>query len=161
MAKAILICGKICSGKTTYARRIQAERCAVLLSVDEIMLALFGQHSGEKHDVYGRGIKRYLLQKSLEFLEVGVDVVLDWGFWSKAERRCTRAFYAARQIPCVFHYLDVPASIWAERLQKRNTAVLQDGAFGYVVDAPLAAKFQACFEAPEREEIDVWVTESE
>jgi uridine kinase len=34
MAKVILICGKICSGKTTYAKRLLCENKAVLLSTD-------------------------------------------------------------------------------------------------------------------------------
>ncbi len=52
MAKVFLICGKICCGKSTYAKRLQAENNAVLLSVDEIMLAVFGLYAGEKHDEY-------------------------------------------------------------------------------------------------------------
>lgn len=36
MAKIFLICGKICSGKSTYAERIRMKNHAVLLSVDEI-----------------------------------------------------------------------------------------------------------------------------
>jgi len=48
MAKVIMTCGKICSGKSTYAKQICIENHAVILSVDEIMLSIFGQHSGEK-----------------------------------------------------------------------------------------------------------------
>ena len=47
MAKVILTCGKLGCGKTTYAKRLCAERGAVLLSADELMLALFGQDAGE------------------------------------------------------------------------------------------------------------------
>jgi len=50
LAKVILICGKICSGKTTYAKNIMEKNKAVLLSVDEITLTLFGQHLGSEHD---------------------------------------------------------------------------------------------------------------
>ena len=50
MAKVYLICGKICSGKTTYAEKLCAENDAVLLSVDEMTLTVFGQNCGEKHD---------------------------------------------------------------------------------------------------------------
>jgi alpha-mannosidase len=39
--QAILLCGKLCAGKTTYARRLAPELGAVILSVDEIMLSLF------------------------------------------------------------------------------------------------------------------------
>ena len=52
MAKVILICGKICSGKSTYAEKLRMENKAVLLSIDEIMLALFGFYVGNKHDEY-------------------------------------------------------------------------------------------------------------
>ena len=50
MPKVILICGKICCGKTTYAKKLVKEQNTVLLSCDEITLALFGQYIGEKHD---------------------------------------------------------------------------------------------------------------
>ena len=40
MAKVILLCGKICCGKSSYAGRIRKENCAAVLSVDEIMLLL-------------------------------------------------------------------------------------------------------------------------
>ena len=37
MSKVILICGKICSGKSTYAEWLRVQNNAVLLSIDEIM----------------------------------------------------------------------------------------------------------------------------
>ena len=36
MAYAILICGKICSGKSTYARALSEKEHAVILSADEM-----------------------------------------------------------------------------------------------------------------------------
>jgi len=44
MGKVILICGKIGSGKTTYAKRLVDELGAVIITRDEIMLGLFGSH---------------------------------------------------------------------------------------------------------------------
>ncbi|MEF2918531.1 MAG: hypothetical protein U0O12_07955 [Eubacterium sp.] len=35
MAKIFLICGKICSGKSTYAEQMRIKKYVVLLSVDE------------------------------------------------------------------------------------------------------------------------------
>ena len=61
MAKVIMTCGKICSGKTTYAEKMRRELSAVILSVDEIMLAVFGSDAGDKHDEYVKRIKNYLL----------------------------------------------------------------------------------------------------
>ena len=92
MAKVFLICGKICSGKSTYSEKLRKEHGAVLLSVDEITLNLFGQHCGDEHDNYVERTEKYLFEKSLEILEVGVNVILDWGFWTKEERDFAKQF---------------------------------------------------------------------
>ena len=86
-----MICGRICSGKSTYAQRLRVQNKAVLLSIDEIMLAVFGQHCGDKHDEYAGRTERYLLDKSLEIVATGLDVILDWGFWRKEKRDITKS----------------------------------------------------------------------
>lgn len=80
MAKAFLISGKICCGKSTYAERLRIENNAVLLSVDEIMLAVFGPYTGDKHDEYTEKIQKYLFEKSVEIINSRINVILDWGF---------------------------------------------------------------------------------
>lgn len=40
MAQVIMTCGKICSGKSTYAQKLSKKYNAVILSVDEITLSL-------------------------------------------------------------------------------------------------------------------------
>ena len=64
MAKVILICGRICCGKTTYAHQLRKKEKAVLLSCDEIMLFVLDEYLGEKHDEYAARTRAYLLQKS-------------------------------------------------------------------------------------------------
>lgn len=157
MAKVIFICGKICSGKTTYAERLRSENKAVVLSVDEIMLTLFGLYAGDKHDEYAERTKKYLLDKSVEIMEAGMDVILDWGFWTRDERISVKEFYMARNIEYEFHYIDISDEIWKVRLDKRNAAVSAGAANAYFVDDNLAAKFDARFEIPDRDEIDIWV----
>ena len=46
MAKVMLLCGKICSGKTTYCNRLREKERAVLLSCDEVESHLFHQSLG-------------------------------------------------------------------------------------------------------------------
>lgn len=157
MAKVYLICGKLCSGKTTYARKLCQEQSAVLLSIDEITLALFGQHCGEKHDEYVEKTQAYLLQKSLEFLKVGVSVVLDWGFWQAEDRAYARQFYSAHNMETEMHCIQISDEIWSARLIKRNSMVLQDPTVAYYVDENLANKFANLFEEPSNEEIDYWI----
>jgi len=156
MAKVILICGKICSGKTTYARQFMQGRKAVLLSVDEIMLALFGQDAGEKHDEMVVKTKTYLFQKAVELIATGVNVIFDWGFWTKKERQLTTNYFQDKRIPIEWHSIDISDQIWRQNLKLRNEGILngQDGA--YYVDDDIAGKFSHMFEIPNRDEIDVW-----
>lgn len=157
MAKVILICGKICSGKSTYAEKIRKKYDAAVLSVDEIMLALFGQHVGDKHDEYCEKLQNYLFDKSSELIRSGINVILDWGFWQKDERKYAKKFCKDRSIECELHYIDVPDRVWRQRVAKRNSAVSEGKADAYYVDKNLAVKFGALFEAPVSEEIDVYV----
>lgn len=156
MAKVMLICGKICSGKTTYAQRLRREHRAVLLSCDEITLALFDQHIGEQHDVIVERTQNYLFNKSLEILKSGINVILDWGFWMHEERDLAREFYRSHEIDCEFHYVDVSNAVWQANLIKRNRAILDKQTSAYYVDEGLARKFEKLFEMPSRDEINVW-----
>ncbi len=160
-AKAVLICGKICCGKTTYAQKLCAKSNSVLLSVDEIMLAIFGQHCGEKHDEYAKKTQAYLFEKSLQFIEKGIDTVLDWGFWTAEGRAYAGKFYADRHIPCEIHYIDIDDDRRQKLIEKRNGEVTSKKTEAYFVDDNLAAKACAVFEAPDRSEIDVWIKEGE
>ena len=93
MAKLVLICGKLCCGKTTYAKRLAKEIQAVRLSCDDIMLSLFGKDLGDKHDEVAQRVQRFLLKQSLEMLEAGVSVIVDFGFWRKAQREEFASLY--------------------------------------------------------------------
>lgn len=156
MAKVIMTCGKICVGKSTYAKKLCAEHSAVLLSVDEIMLAVFGQNAGEKHDEYVGKIQKFLMEKSCELAKSGINAVLDWGLWSKEERENARRFYSERGIAMEIHYLDISDEEWKRRIEKRNRLVQEGKSEAYFVDEGLSQKLLSFFEKPERDEVDVW-----
>ncbi len=157
MAKVICICGKICSGKSTYAEEIKKRVNAVVLSVDEITLAFFGQQCGDMHDVYTQRAKKYLLKKASELIASGVNVILDWGFWKKAERESVKKFFAESATECEMHYISVDDDIWKERIKKRNRTVTEEKTEAYYIDGNLLAKFESMFEAPTDGEIDIKV----
>ena len=157
MSKVFIMCGKLCSGKTTLAKKIRQTHNAVILSIDEIMLSLFGCDAGEKHDYFVEKTKAYLYKKSLEIVETGINVVLDWGFWTKKEREFARDFYSSKNIDFEFYYLDVAADEWARRIEKRNQMVLNHESDAYFVDEGLAQKFESIFEIPTKDEIDIWI----
>lgn len=149
-----MVCGKICSGKSTYAEWLRKKNNAVLLSIDEIMLAMFGQYVGEMHDEYVARTEKYLFGKSLEIIESGINVVLDWGVWTRSERAEARKFYESRGIAYELHYIDISDAVWRERISKRNNAISEGSLDAYYVDENLAAKFGANFEPPTDKEID-------
>ena len=159
MAKAILICGRLCSGKTTYAEKLCREHGAVLLSADRLMLTVFGQHCGDMHDEYARRAKEYLLGEAEALITCGTDIVLDWGFWREDERRGVREFFSSRGIPCELHYLDPAADVIAARIKKRNTDVLAGAVQAYFVDENLARKADSLFTPPTAAECDYVLTE--
>ena len=156
MAKVIMLCGKIASGKSVYAKRICKQENAVMLSVDELVLSILRGDLGENHDQITDRIQAYLFEKSVEIINAGTNVLLDWGFWTRERRSAARAFYRAREIKCEFHYIDVPDQVWHRNIESRNRAVLAGETSAYYVDEGLMMKLESLFETPEKEEIDVW-----
>ena len=154
MAKVTAICGRICSGTTSYAHRLREKTGAVLLSVDEVMLAIFGQDAGEMHDTYASRAQRYLLSKAAEIVSGGVDVLIDWGLWTAEERRAVREFFSRLGVAFELYYIDIDENEWRARIESRNLAVMKGEADAYYIDEGLARKFASRFELPSRDELD-------
>lgn len=152
MARIILICGKICSGKTRYAREIAREENAVVLNADEVT-TLFADDLKERHDAVSRRVRDYLCRKACEIAGCGVNVILDWGFWTRAMRAEVNDVFRAQGLPTEWHYLDIPDALWEQCIRARNAC---PGPADYRVDEGLKQKCLALFEPPERSEIDVW-----
>lgn len=151
----ILICGKIAAGKTTYARELCRQRNAVLLSCDEVMLTLFGPDAGEDHDRLAAGVRRYLLQKALDILGIGTDVVLDWGFWRQEDRAEVRRFFAEAGFGCALHLVHPSEERRWAQIRGRNASVLAGETKAYYVDEGLYAKCDSRFQMPSDAEVDV------
>ncbi len=156
MAKVILICGKICSGKTHYSKKIVNDYNAVILSCDEIESELFHHQLGERYDEVSKDIKRYLHKKASEIVIAGSNVILDWGFWSKEERERVTEYYKKQSILYEWHYIDISIDEWYQNINSRNEAVLAGKTSDYFVDEGLLKKLNSIFEAPRKEEVDVW-----
>ena len=71
----ILVCGRVCAGKTTYAKRLAREIGAVRLNADELMKPLFGEYLGNRHEEVLRQVTALLLEKATECYENGVNVI--------------------------------------------------------------------------------------
>lgn len=157
MPKVLIMCGKICSGKSTYAEKLKLENKAVILSVDELTLALFENQAGEKLDFYVEKLKEYFLKKSLDIVEAGADVILDWGFWTKKERDYAREFYDSRNISYQFYYMNVGIDEWKKRILKRNQEIKREQLEAYPIDKGLLSKVERMFEEPDRKELKAMI----
>ena len=157
MADIILICGRICSGKSHYAKAVAAEQNAVILSCDEISADIFHHREGGSFDIIAVDIKRYLHKLAARIAKTGGRVVLDWGFWGKSERQAVSEYYSGLGISFEWRYIDIPDDEWRENIALTNKAVLAGETTDFYVDSGLLQKLSSGFEIPEREEMDIWL----
>ena len=143
MPKIICIVGKICCGKTTYAKTLPG----IVLSVDDFMLPLFGQHCEMIEAKIGL-VQDCLLQQAVAITNAGLDVIFDWGFWRRAEREKVVAFCDAHDITLEWRYISIPEKQRQKQIAQRNH-VIEQGLKEYYVSPGLYAKCDELFEEPE------------
>jgi predicted kinase len=152
-----LICGKICSGKSYYAKQLQKKRKSVILSTDEATYDLISNEQGKFYDTFAKRVNIYLRKKAVEIANAGADVILDWGFWTTKDRTEISIFLKANNIQYEWHYIDVNDSVWKKQIKERNAKIEKGcGGFNFYLDEGLMNKLLSLFEEPHREEIDVW-----
>ncbi|HYN85346.1 MAG TPA: AAA family ATPase [Pyrinomonadaceae bacterium] len=153
MATLFLMCGLPGSGKTTLARQIERERHALRLTPDEWIVRLFGTGLTPPALDWCRDPVEALQWGVAErALTLGVNVVLDFGFWSRVERDDFRARAARLGAGAEVHFLDVPRAVLAARLAARN-ADLPPYTFR-VTDAQLDL-WWSLFEPPTPDELQI------
>ena len=54
MGKVILLCGKICSGKSYYSKNLKETVNAVIISPDEVTYELINNEQGEFYDIFSQ-----------------------------------------------------------------------------------------------------------
>lgn len=159
MAKVTLICGMLCTGKTTLAGHICAQTGAVLLSCDALMLALFPEDNlGAEYETYAARAKEYLLTRAEELLARDVDVVLDWGFWTRAERASTAARFSVAGIQTEWLFTDVSVQTWQQYIETRNQSIKNGCTSDYLIDEGLLCKAKARFEPLSDYEMKLYAT---
>jgi predicted kinase len=140
MTRLILMCGLPGSGKTTRARRLAADRHAIRLSPDEWLaglgLSLFDEPARDR-------LEQLLWQHAQDLLRLGTSVILENGFWRRAERDHYRDTARALHVAVELHYLDVPQAILHQRVAGREPTI----------SAAQLDHYATLFEAPTAEEL--------
>lgn len=87
MATAHLVFGFLGAGKTTLAKRLERQHDAVRFTPDEWMARLFGEDPpADTFQDKAAAILDIMQPLWVRCLSLGLDVVLDYGIWSRAER---------------------------------------------------------------------------
>jgi len=151
MATLLLMCGLPGSGKTTLAKRLERGRGALRLTPDEWIARLYGRGlTPPALDWCRDPVESIQWEVAERALRLGVNVILDFGFWSRAEREEFRARAAALGAGSEVHFLDVPQEELSARVAARNVEP-PPGAFR-VTGAQLDA-WRKVFEPPGEDEL--------
>lgn len=115
--RLILMVGLPGTGKTTEARRLEVEEQALRLTKDEWIKALYGfENPSWCSDV----IEGRLIQIGLRALELGINVVVDFGLWGRDERSALRQAASDRGATVQIRYFEVTAAEHRSRLDQRQ-----------------------------------------
>ena len=98
-------------------------------------------------------IEKRFWQLAQELLRLGQSVILESGFWLRADRDEKRLGARALGARVELHYLDVPGGERWRRIERRNA----EGAWGRVpITREQLEHYTTFFEAPERAELDLF-----
>ena len=120
MAVLHLICGLRGSGKSTLASELERSEATVWLSADEWMTRIVGDGYDQERRA---AIEQVQWELTKRLLKLGVNVVLDNGFWSRSERQLLRSEATELGASTELHVLDVPLAELQERIATRNRAL--------------------------------------
>ena len=145
------MCGLPCSGKTTLAKQIERERAALRLTPDEWIARLFGADvEGGALDAARDPMEAALWELAARVLALGVDVILDFGFWAREERDEFRSRAAALGARFEIHFTHAPEQELLTRLAARYAA-LAPGTFR--IDEARLRLWSSLFEPPTEDEL--------
>jgi predicted kinase len=133
------------------AKALEHECSALRLSPDDWITTQYGSDvSGEALDAARDPVETALWNLAARVLVLGVDVILEYGFWSRSEREEFRTRAMQLGARSELHFTDAPREELLRRLAKRN-AQLPPGTF-WIDEARLRSWFDL-FEPPSSEEL--------
>jgi predicted kinase len=141
------MCGLPGAGKTTRARDLAARRHGVRLSPDDWMTGLGVDLFDQP---FRARLEETLWTHAQDLLRHGLTVILDFGFWSRAERDQKHAFARTLGIGVELHYLHAPLDELVRRLDVRNTTG------PVVITRALLEEYSPLFEPPGEAELSLY-----
>lgn len=116
-----LIHGYLGVGKTTFARQLERRILAVRFSPDEWITRLYGDDPPAQHfDDYMTRVFAIADEQWMAVARCGVDVILDYGFWTRAWRDAARRRATELGAELRLYALSCPDALARQRVQARN-----------------------------------------
>lgn len=149
-----LIVGLPGAGKTIRAKELEVGECALRLTPDEWQMAIFegddptrwrsADRAGQRDRIKGK-----LVGIGLRAAELGLDVVLDFGLWSRDERSALRWLAARRGVRAAVVHLAVDPAEQRRRVATRY----RDGRGQFLMTDAELGQWRGQFQAPDAAEL--------
>ncbi|MCS5712908.1 AAA family ATPase [Candidatus Berkiella aquae] len=143
-----LICGLPGAGKTTFAKMLEIEKNALRLTPDEWMSRIVGDGYDEAKRAV---VEQIQWEIAARVLSLGVNAILDYGFWGRSERDDYRARAKAHGARTKVCFLDVSREELLKRLSERNASLPEDT---FKVDEAQLDLWSSWFQKPTQDELD-------
>ena len=150
MATLFITCGVPGAGKTTVAKRLEREHNALRLTPDDWLRELLPTQPTGVDAPTRAAIEELHWATARRALEIGCNVVLDYGLWGRSERDRFRSEAHALGAQVVLYFLDPSREEVMRRLALRN-ADLPAGTF-HIAEQTIAEAL-ARFQRPTPEEL--------
>ncbi len=152
MPHLVLMVGLPGAGKTTRARQLEVSLPALRLTPDEWILRLLGADAGRPaQDAIRDSVEAVLTDLAMRALTLGVNVILDFGFWSREERDRFRALGETVGASSEIVFVDAPLTELKRRVSTRSPHNTLS------ISATEMDEFARAFEPPEPDELQVRV----
>ena len=151
MATLFLICGLPGSGKTTLAKQLEQTHNALRLCPDEWITEILSDPSDiPELDRLRDPVESIQWDVAKRTLILGVNVILENGFWSRRERDYFRSEAEALGANVKLHYLEVDMNELWRRISKRNADLPPDT---FHVSRENLEEWARSFEPPTEDEL--------
>jgi predicted kinase len=147
LPRLVMLCGLPASGKTTLARELADDYGAVRLDPDEWKRALDADPFDERFRV---GLEGQFWGLTQRLLTLGNSVILEWGFWARAERDQMREAARSLGVAVELRFLDTPYDELVRRVVARHAAG------GIAITESHMERYRGVFQAPTKEELSLY-----
>jgi hypothetical protein len=150
MATLHVLCGLPGSGKSTFARELLTQISAIRLANDDWMIALFGTNPPEpEFRVAVKKIEMLQWRLAEDLLRHGLDVIWDYGVWSRQDR--ADLFHKCAAVGAAFVLYDVQCD-FEEAVRRVLARTANNPASEYWINREAMLAFQSKYQAPSTNE---------